>query len=262
MKALMSVEINSFEYKMDHKYRGFAIILNHENFDENLDLESREGTNVDAVSLQKQFQRFGFFSIIYKDLSFSKLYNKLKQLAEINHQNMDCIAVTILTHGDLGCLYARDTHYNLNKLVRLFSSNKCPGLAGKPKLFIVQACQGSMSDPGIVLVSDQFDSKYKKSYSIPNHADFLIAQSTIPGFYSWRHPKNGSWFIQSLCKALRIYGDRFDFMTILTITCQYVATDFSSTNPFDKNMDKQKQIPCITSMLTRSIYFQQNKKIA
>lgn len=250
----MSVEINSFEYKMNHKHRGFALIFNHEHFDENLDLDSREGTNVDSTNLQKQFKNLGFYSLVFKDLTFSNVYNKLKQLSEVNHEHMDCIAVIILTHGDLGCLYARDTHYNLNKFVRLFSANMCSSLAGKPKLFFIQACQGSMSDAGTTLVSDQFDSKHK-SYSIPNHADFLIAQSTIPGFYSWRHPKNGSWFIQSLCKALRIYGDRFDLLTILTITCQYVATEFQSTNPYDKQMDGRKQIPCITSMLTRIVNF-------
>lgn len=255
MKSFMSVEKNSFEYKMNHKHRGFAIIFNHEDFDENLDLENREGSSVDAECIKKQFACFGFYSIVYKNLNFLNLYEVLKRLSQIDHQDKDCVVIVILTHGDLGCLYARDTHYNLNKIVRLFSANNCPSLAGKPKIFVIQACQGSMSDPGVTLVPDQFDSRNTKSYSIPNHADFLIAQSTVPGFYSWRHPKNGSWFIQSLCKALRIYGDRFDLMTILTITCQYVATDFSSTNPFDKNMDKQKQIPCITSMLTRSINF-------
>ena len=27
-------------------------------------------------------------------------------------------------------------------------------------------------------------------------ADFLIAYSTVPGFYSWRNTTQGSWFIQ------------------------------------------------------------------
>ena len=29
------------------------------------------------------------------------------------------------------------------------------------------------------------------SYKIPAHADFLIAYSTIPGFYSWRNTTAG-----------------------------------------------------------------------
>ena len=30
------------------------------------------------------------------------------------------------------------------------------------------------------------------SYKIPSHADFLIAYSTIPGFYSWRNTTAGT----------------------------------------------------------------------
>lgn len=42
------------------------------------------------------------------------------------------------------------------------------------------------------------------SYKIPNHADFLIAYSTIPGFYSWRNTSAGSWFVQALCYVLQV----------------------------------------------------------
>ena len=39
------------------------------------------------------------------------------------------------------------------------------------------------------------------SYKIPSHADFLIAYSTIPGFYSWRNTTAGKYFSKiNLCR--------------------------------------------------------------
>lgn len=38
---------------------------------------------------------------------------------------------------------------------------------------------------------------------LPHHADFLIANSTIPGFISFRR-ETGSWFIQTLCEVLKV----------------------------------------------------------
>ncbi len=52
------------------------------------------------------------------------------------------------------------------------------------------------------------------SYKIPSHADFLIAYSTIPGFYSWRNTQNGSWFVQALCFELsRDAGVRYGLLS-------------------------------------------------
>jgi caspase 7 len=51
------------------------------------------------------------------------------------------------------------------------------------QLFFIQACQGDKLDAGISMKSQvtETDSNSSISYSIPVHADFLIAYSTIPG---------------------------------------------------------------------------------
>jgi caspase-like apoptosis-related cysteine protease len=82
----------------------------------------------------------------------------------------------------------------------------------------------------------------------------------LSGYYSWRNPKQGSWFIQALCDELRLNGRTRDLLTILTFVCRRVAIDYRSNVPGNEAMDLMKQIPTITSMLTRLVYFRQKQR--
>jgi caspase-like apoptosis-related cysteine protease len=108
-----------------------------------------------------------------------------------DHRNSDCILFVFMTHGYNGKLYAKDTHYNPDPLRLLFTSDKCPSLAGKPKIFIIQACRGNSPDFGTSLTprpkhsshrvssSDETDGHKSEPFKMATHADFLIANSTV-----------------------------------------------------------------------------------
>lgn len=88
--------------------------------------------------------------------------------------------MAVLSHGEQGIIYAKDGAYKPeDNLWGRFTGDKCVSLAGKPKLFFIQACQGDRLDTGVHLRT-QVDGG-GASFKIPNHADFLIAYSTIPG---------------------------------------------------------------------------------
>jgi caspase-like apoptosis-related cysteine protease len=87
--------------------------------------------------------------------------------------------MAVLSHGEQGIIYAKDGAYKPeDKLWGRFTGDKCVTLAGKPKLFFIQACQGDRLDGGVSLRT-QVDGS--SSFKIPIYADFLIAYSTIPG---------------------------------------------------------------------------------
>ncbi|KAH8414548.1 hypothetical protein KR215_008571, partial [Drosophila sulfurigaster] len=199
-------------------------IFNHMDFDAKLNLKPRNGTEVDCARLQSVLKQLHFDVYSYDDPCHKKIVEAVAKLASQNHEDSDCILIAILSHGEKGLIYARDVQYKLQDLCELLLPSKCPSLAGKPKLFIVQACQGHSIDPGVRLIATE--SLSSNNYTIPMHADFLIAQATIQNFVSWRNTKFGSWFIQSLCTELEEKGKDCDLLTLLTFVCRRVAVDF------------------------------------
>ncbi|BFG06234.1 caspase-1 [Drosophila madeirensis] len=255
-KARMPVERYASEYNMNHKHRGQAMIFNHEFF-EIPTLRARAGTNVDAEELRKSFKRLGFDVSVYKDCKWQSIRDQIQKIASLDHTDNDCLAIAILSHGEHGCIYANDVQYKLDQIWHYFTAQMCPTLAGKPKLFFIQACQGDRLDGGVMLEKSETETDGDSSvgYKIPVHADFLFSYSTIPGYFSWRNINNGSWYMQSLIKELNSNAKKYDLLTLLTFVSQHVAINFESNVPANPMMDQQKQIPCFTSMLTRILRF-------
>lgn len=133
---------NDRYYNMSHPERGMALIFNHEIFEEP-QLNTRAGTAVDGESLEKTLKELGFRVIVFKDLAHKDVKQHITQAAMADHSRYDCLFVAVLTHGELGRLYARDTHYKAEFVWHSFTADRCPTLAGKPKLFFIQACQVS-----------------------------------------------------------------------------------------------------------------------
>ncbi|KAI4470526.1 caspase [Holotrichia oblita] len=177
--ARMVTERNDRYYKMDHKERGLAIIFNHEFF-KVPGLKQRTGTQVDCKNLKLQLERLHFTVFVYNDLNHQDLHGKINEVSKVDFTNYDCFLLAVLSHGDKGILYARDNGYKPESLWGTFTADNVPTLAGKPKMFFIQACQGDQLDRGVTLSRTETDGS-PHSYRIPSHADFLIAYSTISG---------------------------------------------------------------------------------
>ncbi|CAH0546194.1 unnamed protein product [Brassicogethes aeneus] len=252
--ARMPVAKYASHYKMDFPEKSIAYIFNHETFQVH-DLRKRAGTNRDSENLRKVLINLNFDVHEFKDLRHDELMQNLDHLAKMDHSKKSCIIVSVLSHGEMGIIYAKDTCYKPDDLWKNFTGDRCPSLAGKPKMFFIQACQGDKLDKGVNMIRTETDGESHHSYKIPVQADFLMMYSTYKGYYSWRNTTNGSWFIQALCEELRARSANDDLLTILTYVTQRVALDYESNTPDNSTMHRQKQIPCIMSMLTRLVRF-------
>ncbi|XP_053353332.1 caspase-8 isoform X1 [Clarias gariepinus] len=248
------------QYDMNGDWRGFALIISNYDFSHShiLSLKNREGTDVDEKSLADVFQWLGFETIIKQDCSKESMLSALNELRNKDHTNADCVVCCVLTHGYEGGLYGVDEGKVLLKdLIKLLDGEHCPSLRQKPKLFFIQACQGSQEQQVVFLQSDgpndtsNMDMSIESdaqtpTHSIPVGADYLVAMATVPGYVSFREKHRGSWFIQSLCKKLQqLVPSGIDLLSILT----EVNKDVSSKTGI------RKQMPQPEFTLTKRVVF-------
>ncbi|XP_030058570.1 caspase-7 [Microcaecilia unicolor] len=248
----------AYQYKMNYKRLGKCVIINNKNFDAQTGMATRGGTDKDAGELFHCFKRLGFEVATYNDRTCDQMQNLLKHAAEESHHDCACFACILLSHGEEGLIYGTDGSISIKTLTSLFRGDNCKSLVGKPKLFFIQACRGSEFDDGIQTDSgsadDSLETDASPRHKIPVEADFLFAYSTVPGYYSWRNPGKGSWFVQALCYVLNNHGKELEVLQILTRVNYLVATSFESWAD-DSRYCAKKQIPCVVSMLTKELYF-------
>ena len=254
-------------YKMDYPRRGKALIFNNKVFAPHLQRQGyteRRGTDIDSSRICKRLQLLGFQVDKRQDVTTKEIMTILDQYANEDHSEADCFVCVLLSHGEPDVIFGHDGKVELVDIFQKFDGIHCPTLVGKPKIFIIQACRGRQFDTGedVIVAQNVIDAKrdYETAFSrdeiirIPNEADFLIAQSTVPGFYSWRNSQHGSWFIQALVDALDKYGTSVDILKLLTFVNRKVAYDFES-NTADIFTTRMKQVPAFTSRLTKDLYF-------
>ncbi|XP_076754827.1 caspase-1-like [Xylocopa sonorina] len=238
------------KYEMKQKRRGICLILNQMHFAEH---DDRLASEVDEDTIKTTFSQLGFEVVIKRDLTFSEIAKAMRELSEDDYSDCDCISIFVLSHGqDNGRIYAKDIPY---PLITFFSSlTNCISLAGKPKLFFIQACRGSAKDSGIMGRYIGVDAGDDICYTIPAFADFLFSYSCMEGYYSFNDPNKGSWYIQTLCETIDELWKETDLLKILVIVGRKVALNYTSKHN-EEGKNNSKQIPCVCSTLLRDLYF-------
>ncbi|CAL1529195.1 unnamed protein product [Lymnaea stagnalis] len=241
-------------YSLDYPNLGTAVIISNEKFERGTGLNRRIGTNVDADTMYELLNTIGFEKIIQlKDLTVTQMKNELQRVAKLDYSKTSCFVCILLSHGEEGYIFGTDGKVSIEDLVLPLKGNNCPGLVGKPKIFFVQACKGDMLDEGEE-VADAGEMDVEEEAEtlgrIPTEADFLTVYSTIPGSLAWKTSVRGSWFIQAVSDVFNEHWTTMDILTMMTHVNRKVARDTESVG--------RKQIPCITSMLTKDFFFRTN----
>ena len=75
---------------------------------------------------------------VYNDLPYKEVERLLEDLSGAeDHSDADCLLVAVLSHGEMGILYAQDHAYKPDRLWTGFNAEKCPSLAGSRIFFLV-----------------------------------------------------------------------------------------------------------------------------
>ncbi|XP_071106975.1 caspase-3-like [Haliotis cracherodii] len=261
------------QYDFGHSQRGVALIVCNEKFQH---VQPRVGADLDAESFYKTFRKLGFEDIRTKyNMTDTDMRDWFTAVSQEDHSERDCLAVAITSHGEkytqvdprrYNVSVERDTILGsqgavyTEELVEKFSDDNCPSLRGKPRIFFLQACRGVMLDPGVTVTEDMdvVDAMTEPEYIIspaPCFKDFCIVYATPPGFYAFRRPTTGSWFVTGLRDVIENADlTKHNLLQLMTKVINHVARQFESHSP-QLDIDGKKQSGCIYSMLIKDVYF-------
>lgn len=172
------------------------------------------------------FSELGFRVLMSKDLTQDQMDRALKCFASLSELSQlqefgvkewsnsrfadlqqppahgDAFVCCILSHGTQGAAYGIDWKpLSIKQITRSFKATDQSALTGKPKVFLIQACQGGTRQHGVIVPDVEADAS--PPLTIPEESDILVAMSTVEDYVSFRHPGDGSWFIQSVCRQLK-----------------------------------------------------------
>ncbi|XP_060113272.1 caspase-10 [Heteronotia binoei] len=219
-------KIATKKYKMDGLRKGYCLLFNNENFEG--PLGQRKGSQIDAKELERVFKWLGFEVETYDNQTSTEIHQHLqKWQSSEDWKDSDCLVCCILSHGKSGEIYGTDAQLiPIRTIMSYFTAKQCPLLARKPKLFFIQACQGEKTQKAVFLDVDTDDHLGSDAQSaglpspqpsIPEEADFLLGMATVDGYLSYRHTREGTWYIQALCTKLKQLVPRGeDILSILT----------------------------------------------
>ncbi len=121
-----------------------------------------------------------------------------KKKIEPSFNDYASLVVCFLGHGDQGVVIGVDNgRVPLNKIqYDAFDDNHCPDLKGKPKVFIILACQGdkpqqeiqrnsnevSVSVPPLPMAMPTLNFQHEECNRPPVPVDFIRLMATIEGY--------------------------------------------------------------------------------
>ena len=239
-------------YTMESEPRGLMLIINNEDFDNDV-LTTRTGSLVDANNLDQLFLQLGFSVTLRRNLGYTDMIMEIQKFAaRTDHEHVDMCAVAIMSHGRHGLVAAADgRELETEWVLRQFNNEGCPRLRGKPKLFILQCCRGDEADYGVLPKISFPEARVESDaralapgstgatrggggnnpdvYREVTWEDMVVAYATLPGYVANRDTYRGTWFVECLCKVFMENAHQLEVREMLDIVAEKLR-QFESEN--------------------------------
>ncbi|EAA03399.1 AGAP012544-PA [Anopheles gambiae str. PEST] len=242
-----TLQLTLHSYNMAHPKRGIAVVINNN--------RDRKGSEKDVKALQAVLSHLQFDVRLLSDKTTVEIRHALKEVSKEDHTNNDCLAIIAMAHGYNDRIKFDDDYLHIDELWTNFVGNKCPSLIGKPKLVFIQSCRGGKLDYGASIATADARPGLEEpvDVKIPMYADLLVMYSSFEHHSSIRCRNEGSWFIQSFCQVLGANIAKTELQALLCHVSYLVS--IRSDQTIDPEGKVVKQIPMVTSMLTKAFYF-------
>ncbi|KAK6177444.1 hypothetical protein SNE40_015542 [Patella caerulea] len=233
------IENHRKSYPMNKIPRGEALIIN---VNEVTGKPPRRGTDIDRDNIHFLLLQLHFNVTVYNDtdgLTAREILEKVTKFSKSEkHEESNASFICLLSHGEEGYIYGTDGEkIALGYVFSLFDNNRCTGLRGKPKIFIVQACRGETFDRGVSLDETDGSPVVKQ---VPTLSDMIIGYPTQAGYYAWRNRERGSWYIEAIVKVFMKHAKHDDICTLFNRVNAVVSKKISRTPTI--HMDQMSQM--------------------
>lgn len=266
--SVQSIRASNF-YKVDPNNVGVCLIINQKLFHKepmprfqnflivhgNKKLETREGTDVDRDRLWEVFRSMGFTIYVEENLTHLQILSTVRDVisTKVNSKH-SCFALCILSHGAEGIVSGSNSVAVYREELEQCLT-EAPSLIGKPKLMILQVCQGEKLQNVVYCEDDMVAVDGPTVRTIGASADILTFWSTMPGYASIRDKKRGTWFVEALWQQLMSARSNEDMIILLTKVTNAVTSRCVYLEDGYKTM-----VPEQCNRLTKSLVLPQNPK--
>ena len=241
--------------------RGIALISNTTTFERGW--KPRDGSEGDVSLVEDLFRDLGFVVETRENLTRQELEDELKRFSRQDHSSYDCFVMFIMSHGRSGEVVCSDGNTMTIQELR-DTICKCKTLSGKPKIFFIVACRGTLQDEGIAVASAGKpslcdvdyppDSSNQQVTKTPMQADCLVVFSTVDRYVSYRLTGGGSIFVRCFVEAFRERVSSDDLDDILKKVNNKLSK-YEVTNKEVKDDPRTfKQVPEVTHTLLKKLY--------
>lgn len=149
----------------------------------------------------------------------------------------DCLVFGLMSHGEkeyssYNVEFVDSKKIDIENILMKFSNKNCGYLASKPKIFIFPFCRGLLEDGGVMgrqriehdhIEPIQNDAKNNIAHK-PSYSDIKICYASLPGYTAFRHPAEGSWYVQIMCEVLAKHAHDTDLEQMLKIIGNTLST--------------------------------------
>ena len=115
-----------------------------------------------------------FHIVVEKNLTAEQVIELCTDLSAKDHKSFNALVVCVLSHGREGLVYDVDgCEIYIRNITDMFIGARCETLSGKPKLFFIQACQGTKEQNILSKISNKKIEKNLKCFIRVRHTNKL-----------------------------------------------------------------------------------------
>ncbi|PIC37470.1 hypothetical protein B9Z55_016091 [Caenorhabditis nigoni] len=233
------------------------------------DSGDEKSMSADVRNLKKLLESLTFTVELAENLTAKQIGETIKRFGSGYHG--DSAVIFFIAHGDQqGIIGCDKSVFELDEVYSLLSPEQAPRLAGKPKLIFSECCRGDRQHSGY-RVMDEPRSAHGLSRSgmgssgekvgestrtIPTNQDFLVCNATSHNNLAFADANYGTYHVQVLCQTFARRAHRDDLEKMLVeIRKRMAAMEFRGNGVL------KKQMPEVTSTLTRAFFFNIPRKL-